>query len=139
LLAGVLDASFSSRWKDRLHKGAATFRTLIGVWWVLLASSWTRDPAYGVSLPAYGGAFILLISYGIRGAIYRDWKPRTPPICALIVCASKPGVWMAEDVMNASPGFLAISASFLLFALGSLVAFSKPKHSSVPGEPEPSP
>jgi len=44
-----------------------------------------------------------------------------------MVLASEPGSRAAGDLTSISPGFLAIGASFLLFALGSLAAFSKNK------------
>lgn len=126
----------SLRWEDCMHKGATIFRTLTGVLWVLLASSWVRESAYSVCLPAYIGAAILLICCGVRIALYRHWKPWTPAVFSIIVLISKPGSRVAQNLGDASPGFLAIGASFLLFALGSLVAFSKPKRQSLSGKPE---
>ena len=124
----------SLRWEDHLQKGATAFRILTGIIWVFLASSWVREPAYEVCLPPYIGAAILLICCTLRMAVYREWKPWTPALFSTIVLASKPGSRFAQNLSDASPGFLAIGASFLLFALGSFVAFSK--RQNLPDKPD---
>ncbi len=127
----------SLRWEDHLQKGATTFRILTGVLWVFLASSWVREPTYEVCLPPYIGAAILLVYWATRMAIHREWKPWTPAVFSTIVLISKPGSRVAQNLSDAPSGFLAIGASFLLFALGSLVAFSK--RQNLPGKSEPAP
>ena len=123
----------SLRWEDHLHKGAAILRTLAGMLWDLVSISWLGESAHD-RLLIYVCASVLLISYGIHVIVRRGWKPWTIPVFAVIVLVSKPGSRVAEDLCDASPGFLAIGASFLLFALGSLVAFSKSKSQSSGGE-----
>jgi hypothetical protein len=127
----------SLRWEDHLQKGAATFRIFTGMLWVFLASSWVREPTYEVCLPPYIDAAILLVYWSTRMAIYREWKPWTPAVFSTIVLISKPGSRVAQNLSDASSGFLAIGASFLLFALGSLIAFSKRRN--LPGKSEPAP
>jgi len=127
----------SLRWEEPLQKGAAILRSLAGVLWVLLSTPWLRESAHDTRLPVYVGAFVLLVCYAIHAVLHHTWKPRTIPVFAVAVLLSEPGTRFAEDLTDASPGFLTIAASFLLFAVGSLTAFSKskPQHSS--GKPAP--
>jgi hypothetical protein len=117
----------SLRWEDRMHKGAALLRIVAGVLWVFLSISWLRESTPKARVPVYIAASVLLIAYGIYAAIHYTWKPWVIPVFAIMVLASEPGSQAAGDLTDISPGFLAIGASFLLFALGSLAAFSKNK------------
>jgi hypothetical protein len=49
------------------------------------------------------------------------------PICAGVVLLSEPTMISATWLENEPAGMVAIATSFLLFALGSVAAFSKPK------------
>jgi len=56
-----------------------------------------------------------------------SWRPRVIPVYGLAALAGEPAMWMGSEISQISPGFIAIGASFLLFALGGLVAFTKTK------------
>jgi hypothetical protein len=115
----------SLRWDDRLHRGSAILRILAGSLWVFLAISWLRESPHVGRLPVYLVACALLIFYVIYCSIRGEWKRWLIPCFAIIVLVSEPASRMTESLANASPGILAIAASFLLFVLGSFVAFSK--------------
>jgi hypothetical protein len=117
----------SLRWEDHLHKGAAILRTVAGVLWVFLSISWLRESAHDARIPVYIAASVLLIAYGVHAVLHHTWKPWVIPVFSLTVIMSEPGSRAAGGLTEISPGFLAIGASFLLFALGSLAAFSKSK------------
>ncbi len=129
----------SLRWDDRLWNGARILRNLAGVLWVLLSASWLRESAHDARLPVYIGASVLLILYGVYAVFYHAWKPRAIPVFSVAVLVSEPGFRFAGELTNAPPGFLAIAASFLLFALGSLAAFSKSKREGPSGKLAPLP
>jgi hypothetical protein len=120
----------SLRWEDHMHKGAAILRIAAGVLWVFLSISWLRESAHDARVAVYIAASVLLIAYGIYAVVHYTWKPWVIPVFAIAVLASEPGSRAAGDLTNISPGFLAIGASFLLFALGSLAAFSKSKRTA---------
>ena len=129
----------SLRWEDHVHRGAAILRFFAGALWIFLATSWLRESPHQARLPVYASASVLLIFYGVYALIYSDWKPWTVPIFAAVVLASEPGSRTAETLTDTSLGFLAIAASFLLFALGSFVAFSKSRNRSFNDKVAPSP
>jgi hypothetical protein len=120
----------SLRWEDPTHKGAAILRILAGVLWIFLSLSWMRESPHDARVPVYIAASVLLIAYGLHAVIHYTWKPWMIPVFAIVVLASEPGSRAAGDLTNISPGFLAIGASFLLFGLGSLAAFSKNKRTA---------
>jgi hypothetical protein len=113
------------RWDDQVQKGAWILRTLAGGLWVLLSISWLREASHEARLPVYCCAAALSVWYGVYAVFHRAWKPRTIPIFAVAVWAAEPGTRFVDDLNGVSPGFIAVGASFLLFGLGSLVAFSK--------------
>ena len=120
----------SLRWEDSMHKGAAILRIVAGVLWVFLSISWLRESPHDARVLVYIAASLLLIAYSVYALVHYTWKPAVIPVFAIVVLASEPGSRAAGDLTNISPGFLAIGASFLLFALGSLAAFSKSKRTA---------
>lgn len=120
-------------WDDRLQRGSGILRGIAGVFWVLFSSSWLGQSPHEARLPVYLGASSLLIWYVVRALSHCSWRPWAVPVCAVSVLASEPGVRLAADLSKTSPGFIAITVSFLLFAFGSLSAFSKSKNNSASG------
>lgn len=117
----------SLRWDDRAHKGATTLRFLAVVIWGLFSWSMLFDSAHPQSLLPDFFASAFLVAYLLRAMIYRHWNHRILPIIASALLLSEPTTTLAGWLNRETPGILAIVGSFLLFALGSIAAFSKPK------------
>lgn len=117
----------SIRWEDSLHKGAAVLRTCAGAFWMVLAIGWLKESPHNARLPVYLGAVALLIFHVIYALVLHRGRPWIVLLFAAMVLLSEPGARLARDFTDTSPGFLAIGGSFLLFALGTKVAFSKVK------------
>ncbi len=116
----------SLRWDDKTHKGAMTLRLLAVTVWCLVSCSWlfNSEPE---QLLVDSAAGALLTIYLLRALIYRRWSHRLLPIGATLVLLSEPATILASWLNRETPGMLAVAGSFLLFALGSIAAFSKPK------------
>jgi hypothetical protein len=117
----------SLRWDDQTHKGAAKLRFLAATLWSLVSCTWLFDSVYPEGLLVNSAAGILLIIYLLQMIIFRSWKHWILPLNALFVLALKPAVTLGNWLNRETPGMLAVIGSFLLFALGSIAAFSKPK------------
>jgi hypothetical protein len=115
----------SLRWEDFRFKGATVLRVSSGLLWAALAIFWLRESPHEARLPVYLEASVLSICYLAQAVISRRLKPWSVQLFAGTVLISQPGSHVAENLSEISPGFLAIAGSFLLFALGSFVAFSK--------------
>jgi hypothetical protein len=117
----------SLRWDDRAHKGATTVRFLAVMVWSWVSCSWLFDSIQPQRLLVGAAAGIVLAVYLIQAVIFRRWTLQILPISALFVLLSKPAVILGNWLNRETPGMLAVVGSFLLFALGSIAAFSKPK------------
>jgi len=117
----------SLRWDDQAHRGATMLRTVTGVLWILISCSWLFDPVQPARLLVDSAATLLLFIYLLRAIMFRNHKNLFIPICAGVVLLSEPTMISARWLEKESAGMVAIVASFLLFALGSVAAFSKPK------------
>jgi len=117
----------SLRWDDRAHKGATTVRFLAVMVWSWVSCSWLFDSIHPQRLLVGSAAGVFLGAYLIQAMLLRSWKHRILPFSALFVLMSKPGVILGNWLNRETPGMLAVVGSFLLFALGSIAAFSKPK------------
>ena len=117
----------SLRWDDQACRGATTLRVLTGLLWILLSCSWLFEPVQSARLFADSGAVLLLVIYLLHATIFKCWKHVFVFICAMVVLLSEPTEVLARWLNGESAGMIAILGSFLLFALGSIAAFSKPK------------
>jgi hypothetical protein len=118
----------SLRWDDRNHRGAVILRNLAGLIWVWFSYLWLRESVHEARLPVYSAAAVILVVYGVRVIMRRGWKPGSVPVYAVLTASLEPGRILTENVREIAPGFLAIGASFVLFAVGSLAAFAKAKN-----------
>jgi hypothetical protein len=114
-------------WDDQAHKGAATLRFLAGVIWSVVSYSWVINSVRPERLLIDSAAGALLIVYLFQVIRSGRWKHRIVPISASFVLLSEPATILGSWLNGETPGMLAVVASFLLFALGSIAAFSKPK------------
>jgi hypothetical protein len=126
-LALVSLLAHSLRWDDQAHRGATTLRVVIGALWILISCSWLFDPVQPARLLVDSAAALLSVIYLLHVVIFRNHKSLFVPVCAGVVLLSEPSMISARWLENESAGMVAIVASFLLFALGSVAAFSKPK------------
>jgi len=117
----------SLRWNDQGHKGAAMLRFLGATLWVLISCSWLFSPDHPEGLLVDSAAGVLLGIYLLHATIFRCRKHLVVPISASLILLSKPTTILGSWLDRETPGMLAVVGSFVLFALGSIAAFSKPK------------
>jgi hypothetical protein len=117
----------SLRWDDQAHRGAATLRAMAAVGWVLISGSWLFEPVQPARLLVDSAAALLLLTSLLQAMVFRNHKNLFVLICAGVVLLSEPTMISAKWLESESVGMVAIAGSFLLFALGSVAAFSKPK------------
>ncbi len=117
----------SLHWDDPAHKGAAILRFLAAGLWAWVSCSWLLNAAHPERLLIDCSAGALLAIYLLRTIVFRSWKRLIIPIVASLVLLSEPGTILGRWLNRETPGMLAVVGSFLLFALGSIAAFSKPK------------
>ena len=117
----------SLRWDDQAYKGAAMLRFLAGTIWALVSCSWLFNTDHPERLLVDSAAGVLLAVYLLQAIIFRRWKHRIFPIIASLILLSEPGTILGHWLNSETPGMLAVVSSFLLFVLGSIAAFSKPK------------
>lgn len=117
----------SLRWDDEAHRGATMLRSLTGVLWVLISCSWLFGPVQPARLLVDSAAALLLLASLMQALAFRNRKHLFVLVCAGVVLLSEPTMISAKWLAHESVGMVAIGGSFLLFALGSLAAFSKPK------------
>ena len=115
----------SLRWRDAEVAGAKAARIFICVVWMAMSLLWTleggRESVYGCG----AASVVVLALCGLRRALAGDWSPRVVPISAAIVILLRPSLRLADALSSASPGYVAVAASFLLFALGTVAAFTR--------------
>jgi hypothetical protein len=117
----------SLRWDDQAHRGATTLRAMTGALWMIISCSWLFEPVRPDRLLVYSAGALLLLICLLNVMIFRNHKNLFVPVCAGVVLLSEPTTISVRWLENESAGIVAIVASFLLFALGSVAAFSKPK------------
>jgi hypothetical protein len=117
----------SLRWDDQAHRGATTLRAMAALGWVLISCSWLFEPVQLARLLVDSAAALLMLASLLQAMVFRNHKNLFVLICSGVVLLSEPIMISAKWLENESVGMVAIGGSFLLFALGSLAAFSKPK------------
>lgn len=117
----------SLRWEEQVHKGATILCFVASMLWSLVSCSWLFDSVHPERLLVDSAAGVLLAVYLLHATIFRRWKRLIVPISAASVLASEPAMIVGKWLNGDTPGMLAVIGSFILFALGSIAAFSKPK------------
>jgi hypothetical protein len=126
-MAFVSSLGHSLRWDDRAHRGSTALRILMGVLWILISCAWLFAQIQPARLLVDSAAALLLLSSLPQVLLSRNHKNLLVLSCAGVVLLSEPTMRLAKWLANESGGMVAIAGSFLLFALGSAAAFSKPK------------
>lgn len=134
----------SLRWVDEGHPGAGAARNLACLFWfghALLMVHWHWPRANEIVL-ATGG--VMLGAAILARLLKGGWRPVGLPVAAILVLLTPPGDFAAGKLQTTPAGLLAVAGSFLLFALGTAVALTKPRwnnHAASPAtaETEPAP
>ena len=127
-LAFLLLHSF--RWADEGHPGAGAARNLACLFWfghALIMVHWHWPRANEIVL-ATGGVMlgVAILARLLKGG----WRPAGLPVAAILVLLTPPGDFAAGKLQATPAGLLAVAGSFLLFALGTVVALTKPRWNS---------
>ena len=112
-------------WDDKAHRGSGVLRTAAGLAWVLQSWFSVTNSEMNSQWLINSLAVVLMVYCGIRMIRARSWVLGSIPVYGIAVLAAYPALKVSQQFNKASPGFSAIAASFVLFALGSLVAFRK--------------
>lgn len=117
----------SVRWRDEEVAGARTARILFCVAWMAQSFLWSLVSGSEALRGCIVSAGIVFACYALQRLLGGDWKSRLIPVSALVVLMSAPGAYLAERLKSAPSGYLAMAGSFLLFALGTIAALTKPR------------
>ena len=117
----------SLRWVDEGHPGAGAARNLACLFWfghALLMVHWHWPRANEIVL-ATGGVMlgVAILARLLKGG----WRPVGLPVAAILVLLTPPGDFAAGKLQTTPAGLLAVAGSFLLFALETAVALTKPR------------
>lgn len=111
-------------WLDAQHKAAKSVRNFLGLVWFTHALIWMH--AGGNAWMACAIVTPVLSVYLVLRLLKGQWGPGVVPLTAVLVASSGPGDFGVSQIQAAPLGILAVMGSFLLFALGTLAAISKP-------------
>lgn len=113
----------SLRWIDESHPGAGATRTLSAVLWAAHGILWIWFG--GPALPAMIVPVLVLSGYLIASVLARHWVNLVIPVSAMLILLTAPVHWCGQHASQLPTGLVAIGASFLLFGVGTLAAFTR--------------
>jgi hypothetical protein len=113
----------SLRWDDAAHHGARVLRIVAGALWAAHAFGWTYTGARPWMLCS--AAAPVLAGYLVARIITQKWASVALPIFAAIVVFSGAIETAVSKAVAAPAWLMAVIASFVLFALGTLAALTK--------------
>lgn len=113
----------SLRWDDAREASAGTLRWITAILWVLHACLWTvtGGPAWQIAAVGAGVVLTWLAVLWFR----RVRPPLAVVVAGSAVASSGPGLQAAAWLMAAPVGLLAVAASFVLLAVGTVTALTK--------------
>ena len=115
----------SLRWAEIQHEGTGAVRLLAGVGWVAHTFWWMHDGGTAWMTCTVAGA--VLAFYLLACWFGRKWGSLPVPISAICVMLSWPSDSAAGAIHSTPVGLLAVIISFLLFAVGTGAALTKPR------------
>jgi hypothetical protein len=121
----------SLRWADSDQRATAALRTWTVVAWAahsILFAHYYPGPAWKV---LFAAAVLVWLGYLAVRLFTGGWAARIVPVGAAVCFLATPTDYILRKVLTSPAGLLAIAASFLLFALGTLLAFTKPHWSGM--------
>ena len=117
----------SLTWVDAEHRGASAARKLASVLWFGISfgmahwqGTWAKEIIFA------GGGVVMAAAIGVK-LFTGVWRPAVVPIAAALVLLIPPGDFAAGKLRTAPAGLLAVAGSFLLFAIGTIAALTKPR------------
>jgi len=117
----------SLRWQDEEHPYANGLRILCGLLWIGHSLAWMQGD-YRVGWWTVSTLAVLVLAcYVATWLIWHRSPSRVIPVIALIVLALQPGRHAVHSTAHVSTGLLALVASFVLFAVGTIVALQRDK------------
>jgi hypothetical protein len=130
----VFALAHSLSWNDQHQRSAGILRKLLGGVWFLFCTLYAGKGTL-TEVGIVGGAALFLLG---AWCAFWWWRGERPPwvlpVCATLTLLAAPGPWL---VRVASVGLVALIGSLLLFVLGSVVAWTKPRwiHGGEPSPP----
>jgi hypothetical protein len=112
----------SLRWRDAQYPGATFLRRVAATIWVLDALVWTHAAGWLEASVTGATAVVALAAWAIAWRLRGQRGPRVIPIAAGMTLLSGPGNWL---VRHSSDGLIAMVGSFVLFAVGFAVAWTR--------------
>ena len=112
----------SLRWPEQSGRPDAAIRYLAAVMWVVDAILWTREGWDGQSGYIAAGALLACTAWGFLVWRQKRRGPLAIPMASAATALTGPANWF---IVNSSLGLMALAASFLLFAVGAALAFTR--------------
>lgn len=114
----------SLRWEDAKHPSAKETRILVATLWVLHTIFWLYNQPTAL-MTTVSCATVLLSLYGVVRLLTGNWAAKIIPIAAILILLTGPVLKLQTLFQNAPAGILAVIGSFVLFGIGTLLAFSR--------------
>jgi hypothetical protein len=95
--------------------------------WLIDIWMWLADCGGTAVWQGTSMSILVLAGYGSARLIGGGWGPRIVPAAAAIALVSTQGYYGVELCRNAPAGLLTLTGSFLLFAIGTAIAWTKPR------------
>ncbi len=113
----------SLRWMDAANQGAVVVRALAAALWVMHSCFWVRSGA-AMWAPCIPGG-VVLGAYLMMRLLRGRQDLLFLPAASILTVLSGPGNALINWLLSAPGGLLALIGSFLLFALGTILAVTK--------------
>jgi hypothetical protein len=111
-------------WKDSEHPDANKVRLSIGLAWTVASFVWVNTDAGKFWMPMIPAGLLVAI-YCVCFPFRGIWRLAVVPASALFVTLSGPCSAIVHGVRSMPAGLLAVSASFLFLAFGTLAALTR--------------
>jgi len=114
----------SLRWNDGEHPGAGTTRLLTGLAWAVQSFVWVNMDEGRFWMPLIPGMMVLT-TYCILLPCRGIWRLGVVPLMATLVILSGPCSLAIDCLRSAPVGLLAVVASLIFLALGTVAALTR--------------
>ena len=100
-------------------------RQIASVLWVLHAAFWLARDGQTAVFATVAFALVAVVAYGAVRLIFGFWGARVVPLAAMLVLFCKPVLLVKSFFEMAPAGLVALVTSFVLFAIGTVVALMR--------------
>jgi hypothetical protein len=114
----------SLRWNDTEHAGAGASRYFIGFLWAIQSFVWMNSEGARYWMPIIPGMLVIGL-YCVLMPCRGTWRLFAVPASALAVILSGPCCLAIDHLRTTPAGLLAIIASFVFLALGTVTALTR--------------